>query len=394
MSLRLVLGSAHGGYGVVEDGLAAADLVGGYAHGGRQLVALHFQHLRKWHPRPRHQDDESDLRVLGRHLGRHEPALRMADQANLRRIDVVAGAQVSHVGGRIDGEVIVGGRSEVAGGLAEAAVVHAQHRDAVSGEPVGDHCEWLVPEDGLVAVLGAGAGDHHHGRERALARGQGERAGERHARRARDRHLFGPVGEGRLGGLWPVRSCRLHRPRGEAQGPLVGHAGPGPVDRAAIARQRPFEARAVDLEAHLSTVTLERADRHAVGELVGGIQAHRSSVRARAQMQDQADLCAGGHRNRRGPISVEARDHRQRLRLSSGQHQRQCGALPPFPDPGLAARVPATRITGVDRPYRKAQGATLDLHVLDRNRAGSLVRTGQCAFVAAARLGLDRHLDT
>src|SRR5436190_1192681 len=74
-------------------------------------------------------------------------------------------------GGRlgVGGEVLAGGRGDVAGRLREAAVVAAQDRDAAAAEVVGEDQEGPVAQEPLVAVLRARAGDQRGGRERTLA---------------------------------------------------------------------------------------------------------------------------------------------------------------------------------------------------------------------------------
>jgi hypothetical protein len=97
-------------------------------------------------------------------------------------------------------------------------IVAAQHRDAASGEGVGDHEERLVPEDRLVAVLQSAAGDEHHARDRRLrgrVAGQRERAREGMPVGMAELDVPHDIGKRRLGML------RTRRPVGH----LAGHPG-------------------------------------------------------------------------------------------------------------------------------------------------------------------------
>ncbi|MCY1174639.1 hypothetical protein D9M73_148480 [compost metagenome] len=160
----------------------------------------------------------------------------MADQADPRRINIGAGAQERHVGGGIHREVVVDRGGKVAGRLCDASVVHAQHRDAVARQPIGDDREGLMAEDRFVAVLGPRTRDQHHRRERALARRQGERARELHPRGALHGHVLGAIGKGWLRGLRALRHRSLLRLRGKDQRTLIVWPFPCAVDRAAVRR--------------------------------------------------------------------------------------------------------------------------------------------------------------
>ena len=79
----------------------------------------------------------------------------------------------------IFGEIGSGAIGGVASGLTESAVVVTECGNAMTGEVVGDDCEWLVVEECLIAILQAATRHHEEteARPRPLPKGGGQGEG-------------------------------------------------------------------------------------------------------------------------------------------------------------------------------------------------------------------------
>src|SRR5436305_1778869 len=101
----------------------------------------------------------------------------MSQQSDFPGGDSGLFAQPVQCGGRVGDEIALGSCSIATGGLANAALIVAQHRYAFPRQSIGQNKEDAMTLDGLVAVLWAGSGDHDDGRKGtfALWHGQGAR---------------------------------------------------------------------------------------------------------------------------------------------------------------------------------------------------------------------------
>ena len=130
-----------------------------------------------------HRDDRRDHR-----------AFAVTDDADACGVDAGLLLEPAAGGIGIAREIERGRAVERARRCADAAVVAAEHGDALAQQRIGDDGERAVSEQLLVAILRARAGDEQHGGNLAvarelLARGHRERAREHVARGMRDAHL-------------------------------------------------------------------------------------------------------------------------------------------------------------------------------------------------------------
>jgi hypothetical protein len=126
----------------------------------------------------------------------------VADDADAGRVDLGLRLQPGERGAGVLVLGLVRGVALVAARAADAAVVVAEHDDAVAREVVGEHEEGLVAHDRLVAVLRARAGEQDDAGGLAAGGRDGEAAGEDDGvDGAGDRGLADGVGERGFGFL-------------------------------------------------------------------------------------------------------------------------------------------------------------------------------------------------
>jgi hypothetical protein len=123
----------------------------------------------------------------------------VSHQPDLPGVDVLAAFEKVHSRHGVVGKVAAGGRPEVAGRFAHAAVIDAQHGNPAPGKVVGHDQERLVAHQFLVAVLRAGARNEQYGREGPLPSGSVSVPASFHVRRAGVRHSSSRYGYGFLG---------------------------------------------------------------------------------------------------------------------------------------------------------------------------------------------------
>ena len=189
----LVEGSGGGGglFGLKDEvdevGFIGRDFggeVGGHAGGEGDEAGLFGEDLRAGDAGSGEEDEEGDGLIACRGLvfgcnhGRDEAAFGVAEEAGAVGVDFGAGAEVGEASFGVGGELGGGGGGDGAGGVAYAAVVIAEDGDAVAGEVVGENEEGFVAEDGLVAVVRAGAGDEEDRGKGAGAGREGEGGGQ------------------------------------------------------------------------------------------------------------------------------------------------------------------------------------------------------------------------
>ena len=148
------------------------------------------------------QHDEGHLAVARCHDGGYHSALAVANDAHALGVDFFLFAQEVESGLGVVGKIERRGILHFALRAAGAAVVAAQHGDAVASQVVGQHEEGLVAQQLLVAVLLAAATDKDHRREGTRAVGKGQRPGQRDTCfLAFYHHLLFGIWERRLGRL-------------------------------------------------------------------------------------------------------------------------------------------------------------------------------------------------
>ena len=108
----------------------------------RRIAArLHDQDRISAHARARHQHDERARPSSGRPpSGAMSPPSLWPIRPIFLAIDLLAGPSRNSIAAITSaGEVLAGGAGDLPGRAADATVVHAQHRDPLAGEVVGEH---------------------------------------------------------------------------------------------------------------------------------------------------------------------------------------------------------------------------------------------------------------
>ncbi len=141
----------------------------GGSHGQAKCASLSDQHLITANAGASHEDDESYVGIAGGHHGRDDAAFAMADETELVMIHFRAAFEIGEAGFDVSSEIGGGGGGEIAGGFADAAIVHTEDGDALASEVIGEHEKRTVAEEGLVAILRTGAGDENDAWEWAFA---------------------------------------------------------------------------------------------------------------------------------------------------------------------------------------------------------------------------------
>ncbi len=250
------------------------------------------------HARPGHQHEEiGRLEPSVDHRG-HEAALAHAEQAHRFRINAGPPLQEADGRGRVPGKVFGGGALKGALGRPHAALVVAEHGDALAGQVVGQDVEQLVVGDLRVAVLRPGAGDQHHRRVRPVAVGACEGAVQRetcrlvpdsHAVRDVRGRRFRVLRAGRRGRVCLVR-------RGERQRKRLPGLRPCAFDLDTVFDQHAFvrAGDAIDRERHAVAHHGDVGHRNAGCPLVGAVHRGGAPVAAPLDMEDNPQLGGPG----------------------------------------------------------------------------------------------------
>ncbi|MNM63659.1 hypothetical protein D3C81_750330 [compost metagenome] len=164
-----------------------------------------------------HQAGQLAAAGLGDATSQH-PALAVAEHVEMFGIDAGRRGECGDGGYCVVGGFIVDAEStaEILRTCVRAFFV-AQHRNTLRGEAACDIQERTIRADGFIAVLRAGAMHQHHRRERPIALGQGQRAGQAVLSFRADRHEERLFDEARIRRR---RSClrrrgRLHQEAGD-----------------------------------------------------------------------------------------------------------------------------------------------------------------------------------
>src|SRR5207302_8632454 len=124
------------------------------------------------------ENEPSFVRRWGGQDGGDDSALVMADEADFFGVDFFPRLQIGEGNGRVAGEVLRGSLIELAGGLANAALVVAKNGDALACEVVGQNQKGAMAGNVFVAIVRTRACDKNRGRKWTAAGRKGQRTGE------------------------------------------------------------------------------------------------------------------------------------------------------------------------------------------------------------------------
>src|SRR5262249_32933422 len=316
-------------------------------------------------------------------------------QADAGAVDLGARAQVVHAGARVGGEVEGRRGGEVAGGLADAAIVGAEHRPAGAGERVGDRGERAHAEDALVAILRARPGQQHHrGRPGRVLRA-GERGGELDVA-ARIVDLLLDVGRGRR--LGPRRRAREREPAVVAG--LVVVAGERVLVELAV--ERGEAERRLDLDVHAAVGGARDLDDLLAGQALPGRVGPAgeavpvgAEVELDGQRRGRAVDLPGPAAGEPGRVLGEEPRQRRRRRARAARERERHGqaGLRERPGDRIAAALAVERRVAAGQAQRERDRVAADLDLGQGQAGGALLGDVYRALLRVVELHVDAERD-